>query len=155
MKKKRFQLGQTGPIFGNVRTICYCYGITLFLIHICTFFAENYRLYFFQFSIHAWWKWSQTYNFLFILWIYLKYFLSFRFAVSLSYYGIAFSIPNLSGDRYFNFMIGGGIELAAYILAFVVINSFGRKFPLMIYLQLSGVLCVSVVCIKDFMPCKW
>ena len=72
----------------------------------------------------------------------------------MSYYGISFSIPDLSGDRYFNFMIGGGIEMAAYILAFVVIHSFGRKFPLMIYLQLSGVLCVSVVCIRHFMPRK-
>ena len=86
----------------------------------------------------------------------LKTFFSsiYRFAVSMSYYGISFSIPDLSGDRYFNFMIGGGIEMAAYILAFVVIHSFGRKFPLMIYLQLSGVLCVSVVCIRHFMPRK-
>ncbi len=36
--------------------------------------------------------------------------------MSLSYYGISFSIPNLSGDRYLNFMIGGGIELLAYLL---------------------------------------
>ncbi len=43
------------------------------------------------------------------------FFLS-RFSVSLSYYGISFSIPNLSGDRYLNFMIGGGIELLAYLL---------------------------------------
>ena len=31
---------------------------------------------------------------------------SCRFSVSLSYYGISFSIPDLSGDRYLNFMIG-------------------------------------------------
>lgn len=30
----------------------------------------------------------------------------FRFSVSLAYYGISLSIPDLSGDRYFNFMIG-------------------------------------------------
>lgn len=78
-----------------------------------------------------------------------------RFAVSLSYYGISFSIPNLSGDRYLNFMIGGGIELAAYTLAFVLINSFGRKGPLMMYLLLSGALCISVVCIKHYVPGMW
>ena len=32
-----------------------------------------------------------------------------RFSVSLSYYGISFSIPDLSGDRYLNFMIGKNI----------------------------------------------
>ena len=80
-----------------------------------------------------------------------------RFAVSLSYYGISFSIPDLSGDRYLNFMIGGGIELAAYLLAFVIINSFGRKVPLMFYLTLSGILCISVVCIRHYLSsmCKW
>ena len=72
--------------------------------------------------------------------------------MSLSYYGISFSIPDLSGDRHLNFMIGGGIELAAYILAFVVLNAFGRRIPLVFYLMLSGVLCISVVCIKHYVP---
>jgi len=76
------------------------------------------------------------------------------FSVSLSYYGISFSIPDLSGDRYLNFMIGGGIELAAYILAFVFVNSFGRKYPLMLYLFLSGILCISVVCVRRFVPAE-
>ena len=50
----------------------------------------------------------------------------------MSYYGISYSIPNLSGDRYLNFMIGGGIELGAYLLAYVVLNGIGRKYPLMV-----------------------
>ena len=54
----------------------------------------------------------------------------------MSYYGISYSIPNLSGDRYLNFVIGGGIELAAYILAFAVLQGFGRKVPLVVYLFL-------------------
>ena len=52
--------------------------------------------------------------------------------MNMSYYGISYSIPNLSGDRYLNFMIGGGIELGAYLLAYVVLNGIGRKFPLMV-----------------------
>ena len=78
----------------------------------------------------------------------------YRFSVSLSYYGISYTIPNLSGDRYLNFIIGGGIELAAYMLAFVVLNGFGRKYPLMIYLLLSGILCISVVSVRTFVPGK-
>ena len=58
--------------------------------------------------------------------------LPFRFSVNMSYYGISYSIPNLSGDRYLNFMIGGGIELCAYLLAYVVLNGIGRKYPLMV-----------------------
>ncbi|TRY70254.1 hypothetical protein TCAL_07532 [Tigriopus californicus] len=74
------------------------------------------------------------------------------FSVSLSYYGISYSIPNLSGDRYLNFMIGGGIELGAYLLAFVVLNGFGRKYPLMIYLFLSGGLCIGTVAVRQYVP---
>lgn len=74
------------------------------------------------------------------------------FSVSLSYYGISYSIPNLSGDRYLNFMIGGGIELGAYLLAFVVLNGFGRKYPLMIYLLLSGGLCIGTVAVREYVP---
>ena len=70
------------------------------------------------------------------------------FSISLSYYGISFSIPNLSGDRYLNFVIGGGIELAAYVLAFAVLQGFGRKIPLVVYLLLSGCLAVCVVTVK-------
>ena len=58
------------------------------------------------------------------------------FSVALAYYGISFSIPNLSGDRYLNFMIGGGVEMGAYLLAFVVLDGFGRKFTLSVYLLL-------------------
>ena len=79
---------------------------------------------------------------------------SYRFSVSLSYYGISFSIPNLSGDRYLNFIIGGGIELGAYLLAFVVLNGFGRKFPLMVYLLLSGALCIGTVAVRKYVPGK-
>ena len=77
--------------------------------------------------------------------------------MSLSYYGISFSIPNLSGDRHLNFILGGGIELAAYILAFVLLNSFGRKFPLAAYLLVSGLLCIATVVVKEFVSSeeKW
>lgn len=75
--------------------------------------------------------------------------------MSLSYYGISFSLPNLSGDRYLNFMIGGGIELGAYLLAYVVLNGIGRKYPLMVYLFLSGVLCIAKVSVQMFVPGKY
>ncbi|QQP42448.1 Uncharacterized protein FKW44_017117, partial [Caligus rogercresseyi] len=55
-----------------------------------------------------------------------------------------FSIPDLSGDIHLNFMIGGGIELAAYIFAFVLFNGFGRKYPLVGYLFISGLICISI-----------
>ena len=73
------------------------------------------------------------------------------FSVSICYYGITYYVPNLFGDRHLNFILGGGIELAAYLLAFVVLGGFGRRAPLCIYLLLSGALCISMVLIKHFL----
>ena len=47
--------------------------------------------------------------------------------VSLCYYGITYYIPNLYGDRYLNMVMSGGIELAAYLAAFLVLGGFGRQ----------------------------
>lgn len=72
------------------------------------------------------------------------------FAVSICYYGISYFVPNLFGDRHLNFVLGGGIELAAYLLAFVVLGGFGRRIPLCLYLLLSGIICITMVIIKNF-----
>ena len=73
------------------------------------------------------------------------------FSVSICYYGISYFVPNLFGDRHLNFVLGGGIELAAYLLAFVVLGGFGRRIPLCVYLTLSGVICILMVLIRNFM----
>lgn len=70
--------------------------------------------------------------------------------MSLCYYGVTYYIPNLYGDKYLNFILSGGIELAAYLLAFVVLGGFGRRGPLIAYLLLSGAICVAIVCVKTF-----
>ena len=48
-------------------------------------------------------------------------------------------------------ILGGGIELAAYLLAFVVLGGFGRRVPLCVYLSLSGVICILMVVIRNFL----
>ena len=73
------------------------------------------------------------------------------FSVSICYYGISYFVPNLFGDRHLNFVLGGGIELAAYLLAFVVLGGFGRRLPLCVYLILSGVICIVMVLVRNFM----
>ena len=70
------------------------------------------------------------------------------FSVSICYYGISYYVPSLFGDRHLNFVLGGGIELAAYLLAFVVLGGFGRRVPLCVYLLLSGLTCVTMVLVR-------
>ena len=73
------------------------------------------------------------------------------FSVSICYYGISYYVPSLFGDRHLNFVLGGGIELAAYLLAFVVLGGFGRRVPLCVYLLLSGLTCVTMVLVTNFL----
>ena len=47
--------------------------------------------------------------------------------------------------------LGGGIELAAYILAFVILRWLGRQGPLCGYLLISGVMCVAIVSVNTFL----
>ena len=71
------------------------------------------------------------------------------FSVSICYYGISYYVPSLFGDRHLNFVLGGGIELAAYLLAFVVLGGFGRRVPLCVYLLLSGLTCITMVLVRQ------
>uniref|UniRef100_U5EG39 Putative synaptic vesicle transporter svop n=1 Tax=Corethrella appendiculata TaxID=1370023 RepID=U5EG39_9DIPT len=50
------------------------------------------------------------------------------FSVTLSYYGILFYLPSLSGNRHSNFIIGAVIEIVAYVLAFFLLQRFSRRY---------------------------
>ena len=41
------------------------------------------------------------------------------FSFLLTYYGISQNIDDLSGNRFFNFMLGGALELAAFLLTYL------------------------------------
>ena len=67
------------------------------------------------------------------------------FSISLAYYGMSLSIADLSGGRFFNFMLGGALELAAFLLTYLSLRVVGRRTCLVTYLFLSGVLLIATV----------
>ena len=67
------------------------------------------------------------------------------FSISLAYYGISLSIADLSGNRFFGFMLGGVLELAAFLLTYLSLRVVGRRTCLVTYLFLSGVLLIATV----------
>ena len=67
------------------------------------------------------------------------------FSISLAYYGISLSIDDLGGNRFFNFMLGGALELAAFLLTYLSLRVMGRRTCLVTYLFLSGVLLIATV----------
>ena len=68
-----------------------------------------------------------------------------RFAISLAYYGISLNISDLSGNRFFNFMLGGALEVVAYLLTYVCLRVVGRRACLVTFLFLSGALLIGTV----------
>lgn len=66
------------------------------------------------------------------------------FSVSLTYYGIMFQLPDLSGERHLNFLLGAILEVISYVLAYVILSRFGRRIPMASYLLISGLICVIV-----------
>ncbi|KAF0288151.1 Organic cation transporter-like protein [Amphibalanus amphitrite] len=67
------------------------------------------------------------------------------FTISLAYYGISLNIADLSGNRFFNFMLGGALELVAFLLTYVSLRAVGRRACLVSYLFLSGALLIGTV----------
>ena len=67
-----------------------------------------------------------------------------RFSVSLSYYGIMFYLPDLSGERHFNFLLGAILEAVSYTIAYFILSRFGRRLPMTTFLLIGGVICILV-----------
>ncbi|KAJ9577167.1 hypothetical protein L9F63_006289, partial [Diploptera punctata] len=66
------------------------------------------------------------------------------FSVSLSYYGIMFYLPDLSGERHLNFVLGAVLEAVSYIISYFILSRFGRRRPMASYLFISGIICIMV-----------
>ncbi|XP_012253375.2 organic cation transporter protein-like [Athalia rosae] len=68
--------------------------------------------------------------------------ISVWFIVYLTYFGVTLNLPNLSDDRHVNYAISASLDLLAYVMTCFVLMKFGRRIPLVIYLILSGAICI-------------
>ena len=70
----------------------------------------------------------------------------------MSYYVIILNVNNLSGDRFVNVAISGAMELAALVLFYVIVDSFGRRKSYMITMACcaAGIALTPLAAI-----CKW
>jgi hypothetical protein len=55
-----------------------------------------------------------------------------------------FHLPDLSGERHLNFLLGALVEGLSYILAYFILSRFGRRLPMVSFLVISGVICIAV-----------
>ena len=78
-----------------------------------------------------------------------------RFTISLAYYGVSLNVSDLSGSRFFNFMLGGALELAAFLLTYLSLRVVGRRTCLVTYLFLSGALLIGTVATQRLLRSEW
>lgn len=75
------------------------------------------------------------------------------FSITLSYYGIVFYLPNLSKDnRHENFLIGAGIEVISYIIAYFALDKIGRKIPMIFFQFANGIICIIIGFLTIYIP---
>ncbi|XP_055382809.1 uncharacterized protein LOC129612972 [Condylostylus longicornis] len=77
------------------------------------------------------------------------------FSITLSYYGIAYYLPKLSGQRHANFIIEAAAEDIGYFSSYFVLSRFGRRIPLAFYQILSGILLIFVYFIDKTEVTEW
>ncbi|XP_072021042.1 organic cation transporter protein-like [Amphiura filiformis] len=66
---------------------------------------------------------------------------------SMVYYGLSLSTSSLGTNDYFAAFVSAAVEIPAYTSSLFVIEKWGRRVPLCVYLVVSGVACIVTACI--------
>lgn len=74
----------------------------------------------------------------------LNWFASETVYLGLSYYG-----PTLGTNQYFSFFLSSLVELPSYVFSFVLMDRWGRRWPLCLSMMLSGISCICTVVVPD------
>ncbi|BES88423.1 Organic cation transporter [Nesidiocoris tenuis] len=70
----------------------------------------------------------------------LNWFANETVYVGLSYYG-----PALGSDRYLSFFLSSAVEIPSYLSCWMIMDHWGRRWPLAISMVISGISCVATV----------
>ncbi|CAD5112779.1 DgyrCDS1990 [Dimorphilus gyrociliatus] len=66
------------------------------------------------------------------------------------YYGVCFHFPNLYGDLYINFALGGLVEIPSVAVTLFLLYKVGRRWPLCLMQIVGGIMCIII----PFIPKK-
>lgn len=74
----------------------------------------------------------------------LNWFANETVYVGLSYYG-----PSLGDNQYLSFLLSSVVEIPSYIACWLIIDRWGRRWPLCICMVVSGITCIATVMIPS------
>ncbi|GFR57680.1 organic cation transporter protein, partial [Elysia marginata] len=66
-------------------------------------------------------------------------------AVNLLYYGLSLGTDNLSGSTYINYLLGGVLEMVAYVVTFLLVDKTGRRRIHCTCMLVSGLACLATI----------
>lgn len=74
----------------------------------------------------------------------LNWFANETVYVGLSYYG-----PSLGSNEYLSFLLSAVVEIPSYLFCWIIMDRWGRRWPLSICMVISGVCCIITVLIPN------
>lgn len=72
-----------------------------------------------------------------------------RFSNEMVYVGLSYYGPALGSDQYMSFLLSSLVEIPSYLLCWVVMDRWGRRWPLCVCMILSGVSCTITVLLSE------
>lgn len=74
----------------------------------------------------------------------LNWFANETVYVGLSYYG-----PSLGSNQYLSFLLSSAVEIPSYIFCWLVMDKWGRRWPLCLCMIISGICCIGTVMLSN------
>uniref|UniRef100_A0AAR5P5L2 Major facilitator superfamily (MFS) profile domain-containing protein n=4 Tax=Dendroctonus ponderosae TaxID=77166 RepID=A0AAR5P5L2_DENPD len=67
------------------------------------------------------------------------------FANNMVYVGLSYYGPSLGSNQYLSFLLSSAVEIPSYVAAWLLIERWGRRWPLCLCMILSGISCIATV----------
>lgn len=74
----------------------------------------------------------------------LNWFANEMVYVGLSYYG-----PALGSNQYLSFLLSSAVEIPSYILCWIIMDRWGRRWPMCLCMIISGICCIATVTVPS------
>ncbi|XP_050302728.1 carcinine transporter isoform X2 [Anthonomus grandis grandis] len=71
------------------------------------------------------------------------------FANNMVYVGLSYYGPSLGSNQYISFLLSSAVEIPSYIASWLLIDKWGRRWPLCICMMLSGASCIATVLVSQ------
>lgn len=71
------------------------------------------------------------------------------FATEMVYVGLSYYGPALGQDQYLSFTLSCAVEIPSYLLCWVIMDKWGRRWPLSLSMIISGICCVATVLLPE------